>query len=39
MIYILHYFKDPKLWELRENIPYYGVNAGIYIINRIDEKP
>ena len=33
MILILHYLKDPKLWELWY-IPYYG-KCRIYIINRI----
>ena len=32
MIEILHYLKDPKLWELWY-IPYYG-SCRIYIINR-----
>ena len=27
MIEILHYLKDPKLWELWY-VPYYGFNAG-----------
>ena len=31
MIEILHYLKDPKLWELWY-IPYYG-SCRIYIIN------
>ena len=31
MIQILHYLKDPKLWELWY-IPYYG-HCTIYIIN------
>ena len=35
MIYILHYLKDPKLWELWF-IPYYG-KCRICIINRIGE--
>ena len=29
---ILHYLKDPKLWELRY-LPYYGL-CRMYIINR-----
>ena len=32
MIAILHYLKDPKLWELWY-IPYYGY-CSIYTINR-----
>ena len=32
MIEILHYLKDPELWELWY-IPYYGI-CRIYIINR-----
>ena len=32
MIEILHYLKDPKLWELWYT-PYYG-QCRIYIINR-----
>ena len=32
MIQILHYLKDPKLWELWY-VPHYG-SCRIYIINR-----
>ena len=34
IVYILHYLKDPKLWEIRY-IPRYG-SCRIYIISRID---
>ena len=33
MIDILHYLKDPKLWELG-SIPSYGVNADFYPLLR-----
>ena len=32
-LYILHYLKDPKLWEL-SFIPYNG-QCRVYIINRM----
>ena len=36
MIKILHYLKDPKLWELWY-IPYYGL-CRIYVINRMADE-
>ena len=32
MVKILHYLKDPKLWELWY-IPYYGKNATLRTLN------
>ena len=37
MIYILHYLKGPKLWELWYN-PNYGY-CRIYLINRSCNEP
>ena len=37
MVKILHYLKDPKLWELWY-VPYYGNGHGrIYTINRTNN--